>query len=68
MNHLQTCVLKSRRAATLSADVLLTEFADSLSESRGTTVDLLVQMGAIEARRLYLPLACSSMYAYCTTI
>jgi hypothetical protein len=39
-----------------------------LSESRGTTVDVLVQMGAIEARPSYLPLACSSMYAYCTTL
>ena len=68
MHHLQTCALKSRRATTLAADVLLAEFADSLSDIRDTTVDLLVQMGAIEARRLYLPLACASMYAYCTTL
>ncbi len=63
---LQTCVLKSRRASKLPAAALLTEFAEALAHDRGTTVDLLIQMGEIEARKLYVSKACASMYAYCT--
>ncbi len=68
MDLLQTCVLKSRRASKLPVDVLLAEFADSLSRDRESTVDLLIQIGVIEARKLYVPLACSSMYVYCTQV
>jgi hypothetical protein len=68
MDLLQTCVLKSHRASKLPVDVLLAEFADSLSRDRESTVDLLIQIGVIEARKLYVPLACSSMYVYCTQV
>jgi hypothetical protein len=61
MDLVQTFVLKSRGASKLPAEVLLTEFAQSLSRDRGNTVDLLIQIGVIEARKLCLPLACSSM-------
>ncbi len=65
---LRACVLKSRRAAKLSAAVLLTEFAEALAHDRGTTVDLLIQMGEIEARKLYVSKACADMYTYCTQV
>ena len=68
MDALQSCVQKSRRALKLAADTLLTEFAESLSRDRESTVDLLIQIGVIEARKLYVPLACSSMYVYCTQV
>ena len=63
---LQSCVLISHRAAKLPAAALLDEFANTLARDRSTTVDLLIQMGEIEARKLYVSKACASMYAYCT--
>ena len=65
---LRACVLKSRRASKLSAAALLTEFTSTLAHDRGTTVDLLIQMGEIEARKLYVSKACADMYAYCTEV
>ena len=65
---LQSCMLKSRRAAKLTAPALLTEFAATLAHDRGTTVELLIQMGEIEARKLYLPCSCSDMFTYCTSV
>ena len=65
---LQACLIRSRRASKLPADVLLSEFAQSVAHDRANTVELLIQMGAIETRQLYSPLACGSMYAYCTEV
>ena len=65
---LQACMLRSRRVSKLSATALLTEFAATVAHDRGTTVDLLIQMGEIEERGLYLGQACSDMYAYCTDV
>ena len=65
---LQSCMLKSRRVSKLSAAALLTEFAATLAHDRGTTVDLLIQIGEIDSRGLYLGRACSDMYAYCTDV
>ena len=67
-HDLQACMLKSRRVSNLSAAALLTEFAATVAHDRGTTVDLLIQMGEIEERGLYLGQACSDMYAYCTDV
>jgi hypothetical protein len=68
MDQLQSCALKSRRASKLAAETLLAEFAESLSRDCDSTVDLLIQIEVIEARKLYLPLACSSRYVYCTQV
>ena len=62
---LQSCMLKARRVSKLSAPALLTEFAATLAHDRGTTVDLLIQIGEIEARKLYRAQSCADMYAYC---
>ncbi len=67
-HDLQACMLKSRRVSKLSAAALLTEFASTLARDRGTTVELLIQMGEIEARKLYRGQACADMYAYCTDV
>ena len=67
-HDLRSCVLKSRRVSKLSGAALLAEFSDTLARDRGTTVDLLIQMGEIEARKLYVSKACADMYAYCTQI
>lgn len=65
-HDLQSCALRSRRVSKLTAAALLEEFAFTLERDRGTTVELLIQMGEIEARRLYVGLGHSSMYTYCT--
>lgn len=65
---LQACMLKSRRVSKLPAGALLTEFAATVAHDRGTTVDLLIQIGEIDSRGLYLGQACSDMYAYCTDV
>ncbi len=54
-------MLGSRRASRLSAAVSLTEFAEALAHDGGTTVDLLIQLGEIEARKLYASQACADM-------
>ncbi len=65
---LQTCVLESRRVLKLPAEALLAECSENVARDRGTTVELLIRLGAIDERQLYLPLACASMYAYCTQV
>ena len=39
-----------------------------LREERRLTAAVLVHLGEVEARRLYLPAACSSMFVYCTRV
>ena len=65
---LQTCVRESRRVRKLPPDALIAEFCERVSQDRGTTVELLIRMGAIDERQLYKPLACASMYAYCRQV
>ncbi|MEQ1834076.1 MAG: HNH endonuclease, partial [Candidatus Eisenbacteria bacterium] len=61
-------MLQSRRVSRLPSPALLAEFTGTLARDRGTTVDLLIQIGEIEARRLYVGKACADMYAYCTQV
>ena len=39
-----------------------------LREERRLTAVVLAHLGEVEARRLYLPAACSSMHVYCTRV
>ncbi len=39
-----------------------------LRQERRLTAAVLVHLGEVEARRLYLPAACSSMFGYCTRV
>jgi hypothetical protein len=49
----------------LSDDVLLASLGALVASHREDTVTMLVHLGEVDARRLYLPAACSSMYEYC---
>jgi hypothetical protein len=49
----------------LSDGVLLRELNHLVSQERGTTAALLAHMAEVDARRLYLPAAYPSMFAYC---
>lgn len=65
---LQSCMQQFQRVSRLPEAALLEEFTVTLARDRGTTVDLLIQMGEIETRRLYIPRACPDMYTYCTSV
>ena len=47
---------------------VVARLAQLLREERRLTVAVLAHMGEVEARRLYLPAACSSMFVYCTRV
>ena len=65
---LKSCLLEARCVHKLTADALLNEFTTSVARDRDATVELLIRLGAIDARQLYLAQACPSMYAYCTQV
>ena len=46
---------------------LLQAVRELVSRVRGVTRELLVELGELDARRLYLEEACPSMFAFCTT-
>lgn len=52
---------------TLTDDALLTATRDLVDRSRAVTADLLVHLGEIDARKLYLAHAFPSMFAFCVT-
>ena len=45
---------------------LLRDFAALVGKDRGNTVELLLYIGEIDRRKLYLEHACPSMFAFCT--
>ena len=49
----------------LSDSVLVARLMELVAEERRVTVEVLVHLGEVEARQLYLPAACSSMSEYC---
>jgi hypothetical protein len=51
--------------AHLSDPVLLRELAVLVAQDRATTAALLAHLAEVDARKLYLPAAYPSMYAYC---
>lgn len=50
----------------LSSEALLARVEQLVGRDRRLTVDLLVHLGEVDARRLYAEQACSSMFAWCT--
>jgi hypothetical protein len=52
----------------LSDQALLADLAALVTADRQTTAALLAHIAEVEARELYLPAACPSMYAYCTQV
>src|SRR5687767_305504 len=52
--------------AHLSDRELLETTARAASHERGAVVELLILLGEVDARRLYLPEGCSSLFTYCT--
>jgi hypothetical protein len=52
----------------LSDKCLLDEISRLAARERGATVELIVAIGEVDARRLYLGESCSSMFVYCTRV
>ena len=65
---LASCVAKARRALKLPAPRLLDECSEAAARDRAGTVDLLVHLGAIYARRLHRTRGCGSLFEYCTQV
>jgi hypothetical protein len=53
---------------TMSDREVVERLEELLREERRLTAAVLVHLGEVEARRLYLPAACSSMFGYCTRV
>jgi 5-methylcytosine-specific restriction endonuclease McrA len=53
---------------TMSDREVVERLEELLREERRLTAAVLVHLGEVEARRLYLPAACSSMFVYCTRV
>jgi len=53
------------RVEAMSSSDLLSAAHDLVRVSRGTEADLLVYLGEIDERKLYLPLSYRSMFAFC---
>jgi len=53
---------------TMSDRELTARLVELLREERRLTAAVLVHLAEVEARRLYLPAACPSMFVYCTRV
>ena len=60
--------METRCVETMSDGELVTGLVELLREERRLTAAVLAHLGEVEARRLYLPAACSSMFVYCTRV
>ncbi len=49
-------------------ETLLADLAALIATDRHTTATLLAHLAEVEARRLFLPAACPSMFVYCTRV
>ena len=54
--------------STMSDRELVGKLEELVGEERRLTAAVLEHMGEVEARQLYLPAACSSMFVYCTRV
>jgi hypothetical protein len=61
-------VMRAYSLSHLSDQALLADLAVLVTADRQTTAALLAHIAEVDARELYLPAACSSMYAYCTQV
>jgi 5-methylcytosine-specific restriction endonuclease McrA len=57
--------MKSYELSHLSDPVLLRDLAAAVARSSTATADVLAHIAEVDARKLYLPAAYPSMYAYC---
>ena len=53
---------------TMSDREVVERLAELLRQERRLTAAVLAHLGEVEARQLYLPAACPSMFAYCTRV
>src|SRR5688572_13655668 len=53
---------------TMSDRDVVERLRELLREERRLTAAVLAHLGEVEARKLYLPAACSSMHVYCTRL
>jgi RuvA, C-terminal domain len=58
-------LMKSYSLTHLADRILLHDLAALVARDRSTTATLLAHIGEVDARKLYLPAARPSMYAYC---
>jgi len=56
------------RITHLADHALLQSFEQLLTQDRGRNAELIAHIGEIDARRLYLPAGCSSMFDYCVRV
>jgi hypothetical protein len=61
-------VMLGERLSTMSDQELVARLRELLREERRLTAAVLVHLGEVEARKLYLPAACSSIHVYCTRV
>ena len=55
-------------AAALSDAALVSEVDRLTREEREGTAQLIAMLSEFDARRLYLPAGCSSLFTYCTQV
>src|SRR5512132_2306046 len=53
---------------TLSDEALVSEVSRLAREERQATAQLVAALAEFDARRLYLPAGCSSLFTYCTQV
>ena len=53
---------------SLSHDQLLTQLHDLIRRDHSLEAELIAHLGEVDARRLYLEQACSSMFHYCVHV
>ena len=60
--------MKEECLEAMSDRDVVARLAQLLREERRLTAAVLLHLGEVEARRLYLPAACSSMHVYCVRV
>jgi hypothetical protein len=60
--------MKESCLEAMSDREVVEKLEELLREERRLTATVLVHLGEVEARRLYLPAACSSMHVYCVRV
>ena len=60
--------VKAYSLSHLSDQTLLNQLTSLVSRDRATTAELVAHIAEVDARRLYLPAACSSMFVYCVRV
>jgi hypothetical protein len=60
--------VQGERVLAMSDVELVARLGELLREERRVTAAVLVHLGEVEARKLHLPAACSSIHVYCTRV